>query len=311
MRIRHAAAGLRRALLCAAAALVVSGSGGGGGGGSGGGGASVAQAQLLRQEHPAETLGAGVTEKRGGIVPVELEFTDAQGKARRLGEFFDGQRPVVLVLGYFDCPLLCTAVFNGAQKAFNEMKFDLGEEYTSLAVSFDHTNTTSDAAVRQAAMLAGYRDEMVDESAWPFLTATAANARSLADSVGYEYVYMPKADEYSHAAVIIVLSPDGAVSNYLYGVKYEATQLQMALSDAAQNRIGSVFDRILFFCHVVGSDGKYSLHAMRVMQVAGTLSVIVVGTTLGLLFLNDARRKARRGRQAVAAGASARPALQA
>lgn len=254
--------------------------------------APALRAQQLAEKPPAEALGTQLTEKRGEKIPLDLEFTDAQGKPVRLRDYFDGKRPVVLILGYYTCPLLCTVVFNGAQKAFNEVPFTLGDEYRALNVSFDHTNATADAAGRQAAMQAGYKAD-VPPRAWDFLTSDAANARRLAEAVGYHYVYLPESGEFSHPAAIVVLTPDGTVSNYLYGVSFPAKQLRLALLDAADGKIGGVFDRILLYCyHFDPSANSYTLQAFRVMQVAGVATVVLLGGAIGYLFWSGARRKA-------------------
>lgn len=250
------------------------------------------RAQQLLDKPPAEKLGTQLTEKRGDKIPLDLEFTDAQGKPVMLRDYFDGKRPVVLILGYYTCPLLCTVVFNGAQKAFNEVAFTLGDEYRAVTVSFDHTNTTAEAAGRQAAMLAGYKTDVAPKS-WDFLTSDAANARKLADAVGYHYVYLPESGEFSHPAAIVILTPDGTVSNYMYGVSFPAKQLRLALLDAADGKIGGIFDKILLYCyHFDPKANTYALQAFRVMQVAGLATVVLLGGAIGYLFWSGSRRKA-------------------
>ncbi|TVQ30667.1 MAG: SCO family protein [Phycisphaeraceae bacterium] len=259
------------------------------------GAGQLAWAQLLLDEHPAETLGAGIDERRGEQVPLDLTFKDARGRSVTLGDYFDGERPVVLVIGYYDCPLLCTLIFNGAQAGFNDIAFTLGQEYRAVSISFDHTNTTAMARERQAAAHVGYA-RYIEEDAWPFLTADASNARKLCESVGYRYVYMPDVDEFSHAAVIMILTPDGVISNYLYGIKYPPRQLRLALMEAADGQIGSLFDRILFYCHIWDPrKGSYVLHAFRVMQISAALTALVLGAGIGWLFFTGSRRSGARG----------------
>jgi len=132
---------------------------------------------------------------------------------------------------------------------------------------------------------------VIDEDAWPFLTANASYARRLCESVGYRYVYMPDVDEFSHAAVIILLTPDGEISNYMYGIKYPSRQLRLALMEAADGQIGSIFDRIMFYCHIWDpSRNSYVLHAFRVMQISAALTALVLGAGLGWLFFTGSRR---------------------
>jgi len=268
--------------------------------------ASPAHAQLLKDEHPAEGLGVDVVEKRGEQIPLDLTFTDSEGREASLAEYFDGERPVCLILGYYDCPLLCVRIFNGAQEGFNDLGFTLGKEFRALSVSIDHTNTASIAAGKQAAMLAGYNRMPGGEDPWPFLVGDASSARELADGVGFQYRFLPKSGEFSHPAVMIVLTPDGVVSNYLYGVSFPARQVRLALLDASEGRIGSLFDKVLLFCHIYDpASGAYSLQAFRVMQVGATLTVVVLAAFIGGLFLTDRLRKRRRqaeGERATARG---------
>jgi len=254
-----------------------------------------ARGQILSKELPEDMQGVDVIEQRGAEVPLDLKFLNAQGNTVQLGDYFDGRRPVVLILGYYDCPLLCTLVFNRAQKAFNELGFVMGKDYRALAVSFDHTDTTSQAAAQQAAMLAGIRKvQGPPVQAWPFVTASARNARALADSVGYAYKFLPESGEFSHPAAIVILSPSGTVSNYLYGVEYPAKQLRLALLDAAEGKIGNVFDRVLLFCyHYDPTTGAWGVNAFRVMQVSAVATVILLGGFLAWLFVSTARKAKR------------------
>ncbi len=256
---------------------------------------SSARAQILSKGLPEDMQGVDVIEQRGAEVPLDLKFLDAQGNTAKLGDYFDGRRPVVLILGYYDCPLLCTLVFNRAQAAFNELGFVLGKDYRALAVSFDHTDTTSQAAAQQAAMLAGIRKTQgPPEQAWAFFTASARNARALADSVGYTYKFLPESGEFSHPAAIVILSPDGVVSNYLYGVEYPAKQLRLALLDAAKGEIGNAFDRVILFCyHYDPTTGAWSVNAFRVMQIAALATVLLLGSFLAWLFVSTARKAKR------------------
>lgn len=234
-----------------------------------------------------------VLEKRGDALPLDLTFTNARGETVLLRDYFDGRRPVVLVLGYYDCPLLCDLVFNKTLSAFKELNLTLGDDYRALTVSFDHTNTTAEASGKQAAMLAGYDGEQGEEP-WAFLTASAGNARAIADAVGYEYKFLPETGEFSHPAAIVIVSPDGVVSNYLYGVQFPERQLRLALLDAADGRIGGVFDKILLFCYHYDPDASsYALAARKVMTVGAVTTAVLLGGALGALFWNDRRRSRR------------------
>ncbi len=223
---------------------------------------------------------------------MDLMFTDAMGKPAAISNYFDGERPVVLILGYYDCPLLCTLVFQGAYEAFAEVDFSIGEDYRALAVSIDPTNTPADAASKQGGYLAMYGRDAGPED-WAFLVSDARSVERLAQAVGFEYRYMPKSDEYSHGSAIFILTPEGVVSNVIKGVEYPPKHLRLALMEAADGNMGNLLDRIVLFCHIVQPDGQYTLAAFRVMQVSGALTVLVLGVVIGGLFLSG-HRKARR-----------------
>jgi protein SCO1/2 len=226
-------------------------------------------------------------------------FTDSHGATVRFGDLFDGKRPVVLILGYYDCPLLCTVVFNAAQKAFGAIDYRIGQDYAAVSVSFDHTNTTDQALMREQAMAFGL-PKGAPAGAWRFLTSDASNVRRLADSVGYHYVYMSKADEYAHPSALVFLTPQGKVSGYLFGEAYEPKQLKLALIKASGGEMGSVFDKLLLhYCYVYDpASGSYTLQAMRVMQIASAGCVVLMGGFLGALFRQGRARRGRARREA-------------
>ncbi len=255
-----------------------------------------ARAQLLLDESPAKTLGADIVERRGQFVPQNLTFTDAAGRSVTLGDYIDGEMPVILVLGYYDCPLLCTLVFNGVQDAVNGIPFDLGDDFRIVTVSFDHTNTTDMARAKQDAFLAGYKDEIPDEkNGWVFLTADASNARALAESVGYAYAYLPESGEFAHAACITLLTDKGKVSSYLYGTTFPPQQLRLALVDAADGKIGGFFDSVfLHYCYIYDPNANsYVISAMAMMRIAGALTVLAIGSSLTFLFWSSSRVRRR------------------
>lgn len=256
--------------------------------------AASASAQVLLKEPPATLAAADIVEHRGETAALDTRFTDQTGKPVRFGDFFDGKRPVVLVLGYFTCPVVCPVVFHNTQSVFNELAWKLGKEYRAVTISFDHTDTPSMAADQQAALLGGVRRKTSDE-AWPFLTGSAEEVRRLCDSLGWEYSYIPKTGDFAHPTGLIVLSPDGEISNYLYGVKYKERQLRLSLVAASDGKIGDVFDRILLRCCNYDPDaGGYVLAAQKVMKYAGLTTVALLTGVIGALVTLDRRRTRRR-----------------
>lgn len=253
----------------------------------------AARAQVLMKELPEDLKGADLIERRGAQLPLDLEFIDSRGQRHTLADYFDGRRPVVLIFGYLDCPMLCDLVFSRAQRAFNQLKWTMGEEYRALTISFDHSNTTAQAAGKKAALMAGYGRNAPDD-AWEFLVTDAATAKAITDAAGYQYKYIARRDEYSHPAVLVIVSPDGVISNYITASDIPERQLRLSLLDAADGKIGSVLDGFLHRCFIYdANEGSYVLEATFIMKVGGFLTVFVVGGGLTLLFLMERSRKRR------------------
>lgn len=260
-----------------------------------------AGAQTLLKELPQQK-GVGIVEKRGAQVPLALRFTTSRGKQVELRDYFDGRRPVVLVMAYYTCPLLCTKTLNEVQKTLNQLSWTAGQEFRVLTVSFDHRNTVAEAREKQTAYLAGYARE-VPESAWDFLVGDVDSIRALSDAVGFHYKFLPESGEFSHPAGLIFLTPMGTVSGYLERMEFPAGDVRLALSDAAENRIGSVFDRVISYCFVYNPHtGRYSLVARRVMAVSGFLTMVVLGAAVASFAVARSRRFSARARLRVPVG---------
>ncbi len=254
---------------------------------------SAVFAQPLLKETPPDLAAADIVEHRGESIPLDLVFTDSTGKKVLLSDYFDGTRPVVLIPGYFTCPVVCPVVFNNAQAVFNELAWATGDKYQALTISFDQRDTPEQAAEKKESMMAGLRSS-TGPDAWAFLTGDVRTIRRFYDSVGYIYKYIPRTDDFSHPTGIIILTPDGEVSNYLYGVKYQQQQFRLALLDASDGKIGDVFDRILLRCyHYDPNAGGYVLAARNVMTLAGLITMTILGSVIGLLVLMDRRRTRR------------------
>jgi len=253
--------------------------------------AGSAPAQVLLDSLP-ETEGVEVLDRRGAELPRGLVFKDGLGNEVRSDDFFDGKRPVILVLAYYDCPLLCSLVLNNLQQTLNELKWTLGEDYRVVTVSFDHTNTPAQAREKQALYLAGYRDEQVEPDAWRFLIGDAKNVRALADSVGFVYRFLPDSGEFSHPSAIFFASPKGTLTGFIENLEFPADQTNLALMDAADGKLGSLFDRVAFTCYMYDpKTGRYVIHPMRVMQIGGGVTLVCLGAFLGVMFFAGRSRR--------------------
>jgi protein SCO1/2 len=243
------------------------------------------------QGTPADLQGVNIDEKPGAQVPADLTFIDENGQTVRLGDLFDGQRPVVLNIGYYGCPMLCGLVMRGMLDSLQEMHYTPGEEFRVVSVSIDPTETHELAKVKKQSFIDLYgRPEAA--AGWHFLTGEKQNITQLTEAVGFNYRWIASQEQYAHAAAIIVLTPDGKVSRYLYGIKYDPKTVRLSLVEASQGKVGSTVDQFLLYCfHYDPTSGAYTVAAMNVMRLGGVLMIVVLGTMIGGLFMFERRQK--------------------
>lgn len=254
--------------------------------------ASPAAAQLL-SETPAELQQVGVVEHLETEIPLELDFVDSSGREVRLGDYVDGQRPVLLTLNYYKCPMLCTLQLNGLVEGLKELDWTPGQEFELVTVSINPLETPSLARLKKQSYIKEYGRPSA-AAGWHFLTGVEDNIRRLADTLGFGYRYDEEQDQYAHAAVLFLITPDGKVARYLYGIEYPARELRLALLEAADGAIGSAIDQLILYCfHYDPSTRRYAPVAMNIMRVGGGLTAVLLGTTLGLFWVRDARRRRR------------------
>ncbi len=270
------------------------------------------RAQILSDKLPAPIEGLEVKDKRGSAIPKDIQLYNTRGEQVYIGDYFDTGKPTVLLLVYYSCPKLCEVMLNHFNEIVNDLEFEIGPDYQVLVVSFDHTNTTSMAIGKQTLMHASYRRGLSElgEQRYLFHTATAIDARRLADAVGFDYRFIPQSGEFSHPSVRYILTPDGRVSNYLLGLGVDSTQLRLALLGAADGQISqSVTDFFMQFCFVWDPTlGAYTLQAMQVMKLGGILSIVCVGTLLIVLRVKETvRRKAHSASQRISPSTVRRP----
>ncbi|MFQ5650593.1 MAG: SCO family protein [bacterium] len=235
----------------------------------------------------------GIDQKLDEQVPLHLMFRDESGQEVELAEYF-GQRPVVLSLVYYECPMLCTMILNGLLKCINVLEFDVGEEFEIVTVSFDPKETPDMAAKKKESYLAQYGRKGA-EAGWHFLTGDEASIKQLTDAVGFRYVYDAARDEYVHASGIMVLTPGGKLSRYAYGIEYSPRDLKLAVMEASDNKIGSLADQVLLFCyHYDPTTGKYGVAIMNIIRVVGLLTILALGT-----FVTVSLRRDRQGKKHV------------
>jgi protein SCO1/2 len=245
------------------------------------------RAQVIMDEPPDRARDLTPEVHLGDRVPLDLQLTDDTGRPVVLGDYFKDGRPVVLVMGYFDCPLLCTLVFEGLARSFAPLSYEPGEDYQVVVVSFDPTNTTEQARARKTSTIEQLGVNITPNvmSGWAFHTADAETSRRLAEAVGYKYRYIEGNGEYAHAAVIMVLTPDGTLARYLFGIDHAEKDLRLALLEASDARIADgLGDYFLHLCYTWDPDSEgYVVEAMTVMRIgAAGGGAILIGLLIWL-----------------------------
>jgi protein SCO1 len=234
----------------------------------------------------------GIDQLLNNQVPLDLEFRDESGRTVKLTEYFK-DKPVVLSLVYYNCPRLCTQILNGLLGSLKGLSMAPGNEFVNLTVSFDPRETPELAAAKKAEYLKRY-NRPGSEAGWHFLTGDEAAIKALTKAVGFRYIWDPVTKQYAHASGIMVLTPQGKVSRYLYGIEYAPRDLRFAVIDASAGRVGSLADQIIFYCYEYNPErGTYSLVVMRLLRIFGVMTLAI----LLALFLYLRRKEKQRAAQ--------------
>lgn len=270
-------------------------------------GAGVAHAQETRSERmsgpppgtppdnvmlaPAATE-VDVDEMLGAELDLDLRFTDHNGESVRLGDYFDGERPVLITLNYYRCKTLCNLQLNSLTDTLSQFEWTPGDHYRIVTVSIDPNETVELAHDKRAAHLEAL--DRGDDVDWNFLVGDALQVRMLAAQLGVSYAYDEEQDQYAHPAVLMFVSPEGKLVRYIYGLTYAAGDLKFAVMEAAEGRVGSTMDKLILSCfHYDASIGRYGLFAMGVMRLGGALMVVIVGIPLVILWRRERQHRHR------------------
>ena len=239
---------------------------------------------------PDELVGVTITEHLDEILPLELEFTDEQGEPVKLGDYFQGEQPVILQMGYYRCPMLCNLVLNEAISGLSGVEdLSAGKDFKLVSVSVNPKEGPELAKVKREGYLLEYNREGASRG-FHFLVGSEENSKALADAVGFQYRLQPDG-EYAHAAALFIITPDGRISRYLYGVGYEPRTLRFALMEGAEGRIGSTLQGFILWCHIYDPEsGSYVLLAFRIMQLGGIVTLFLLVSGVGWLWLRDRDR---------------------
>jgi protein SCO1/2 len=239
---------------------------------------------------PDYLRGIGIDQNLNAQVPLGIFFADEFGRLVKLGDLL-GKRPAILALVYYTCPALCDQILHGVVRGLKPLSFKAGGDFDVIAISINPNEKPPDAAEKRQEVVKLY-SSTASPAGWHFLTGTEPNIRAVADAAGFRYRYDPKTKMYFHAAGVMVLTPEGKLSRYLYGVEYEPKDLKLALVEASQNRIGTVVERILLFCyHYDPLKGKYSATILNLLHVAAVVFLVILIAGFTLLWRRELHRK--------------------
>jgi len=252
--------------------------------------AAPVQAPDRTEEAPKRLKGVDLIEHLGDTVPETLPFTDQDGKAVTLGDYLHGGVPVILTFNYSACPMLCSLQLTAFVEGLKKLEFSAGKQFRVVTVLLDPNETTDTARRFRARYLSQY-NRPGTEAGWSFLRGSDQNIHALAKAVGFTYNYNEARAEYVHPAAITLLSPEGKVARYLYGLEYPDKTLRLGLVEASEGRVGTSLDKLVLYCfHYDSSEGRYAPIMARIMQLGGGASLVLFAGFLTILIRRDKKR---------------------
>ncbi|MGB9233956.1 MAG: SCO family protein [Terriglobales bacterium] len=236
----------------------------------------------------------GIEQHLNAEVPGDLEFRDELGNPVKLGDYFGHGRPVILNLGYYQCPMLCSELLEGLVGSMKALTLQLGQDFDVVTLSFDPRETTEMAAAKKRDIMKRYGRANA-ASGWHFLTGRPDQIKILTDAVGFQYQFDPKTGQYAHATAIVLLTPDRHIAEYFYGVEFSPRDLRLGLVQASQGKIGNITDTVLLYCyHYDPRAGKYGAVVSNVLKISGLATILILGTFVFVMYRAD-RSAAHRG----------------
>jgi protein SCO1/2 len=236
----------------------------------------------------------GIDQRLNQQVPLDLQFVDENGKTVQLKQYF-GSRPVMLSLVYYTCPMLCSQVLNGMASALNVLRFDAGKDFDIVTVSIDPHDTPREAMDAKKKYLSRYRRPTAEQG-WHFLTGKQDQIAALASAVGFRYAWDPEIQQFAHASGIMLLTPDGRIAQYYYGIEYAPRDLKLGLVEASKGKIGTVMDRMLLYCyHYDPAKGKYGAVIFNILRISALATLLALGGFIFIMLRRD-RIAAKKGR---------------
>jgi protein SCO1 len=241
-------------------------------------------------DRPSPLKNVTIEQRLNAQIPLDTTFRDEYGRSVQLSSYF-GKRPVVLALIYYQCPMLCNQILNGITRAARVMTLQPGKDYDVVAISFDAREKPSDAAAKKAVYMKEINQPQAP-AAWHFLTGDPDNIKRVTGAVGFRYVWDVHTAQFAHASAVYVLTPQGKISKYFYGVDYSARDLRFGLIEASNNKIGTPVDQLLLFCyHFDPHSAKYTPVALGILRVAGAGTLFMLGGFVVIMLRRERRQK--------------------
>lgn len=249
----------------------------------------AAQAQLNR-EQPDALQNLGVDEHLGDYIPLDAKFATSNGDSVLLGDLLEEGKPVLLNPLYYECPMLCGLVLDGTINVVEELQWKPGKDFIVLSISIDPEEDAELAARSKQNYLS--QMDSTTRNGWYFLTGNKSQIDKVVETVGFRYKEIEGTGEYAHSAAIMLLSPDGKITRYLYGISYDEFNVRSALYEAADGKIGNTIDKVVMYCYQYDPDsGSYTPVAINIMKLGGLATLIILGIFLGALWLREKRKK--------------------
>lgn len=247
---------------------------------------------------PSPTREVGWEQHMGTQLPLDAKFTDENGKAVRLGDYF-GKRPVLLSLAYYECPMLCGIALEGLARSLKGFTLTPGADFEVVTLSFSPTEGPELAKAKKSNLLDLYGRKAEGQAGWHFLTGSEAEIRRVTEAVGFRYRWDELQKQYAHATGIVAVTPEGAISRYFFGVEYAPKELRLGLSEASEGKVGGVAAQLLLLCFEYNPAlGKYTAETMTALRIAGVLLVVAFGAFLAVSLRRERRSRAHLGANA-------------
>jgi protein SCO1 len=245
-------------------------------------------------KEPEELKGVEVTEHLDAKLPLMVPFKNSNGQTVNLGQYFDGEQPVILTLVYYRCPMLCGLLLDGLIEGIKEVPLSVGQDYKIVTLSFDPLETPMLAQVNKQRLVKAYgRPEAAN--GWHFLTGDWENINQVVDTVGFGFTWNEKRKEYAHVAVVMICKPDGRISRYLYGIEFDPKTLRLSLVEASEGKVGSTLDKIILTCFRYDPDSNsYAFLSLKIMRLGGGLTILILGAVMASFWMKEIRRNKQR-----------------